>query len=145
MQAILPLFVGLLLHGQGAENAPAKRYDIAPDLKAYAQTSAKETLASVLKAIEAKRIDYILAQLADPEWVDRRVQMNGGSFATLVEESTGKLVGDPVAAKRLRKYLSDGQWETVGASASAHLKDVDEEALYFRNVDGRWFLENRKK
>jgi hypothetical protein len=142
MWAIAPLFFALAPWGQ---DAPAKRYEIAADLKAYPQTTAKETLASVLKASEAKRVDYVLAQLADPEWVDHRVQTNGGSFAALVEECTAKLAGDPATAKRLRKYLDDGQWETVGAAASAHLKDVDDQALYFRNIGRRWYLENRKK
>lgn len=142
MWAIAPIFIALVAGGQ---DTPAKRFEIAADLKAFPQTTAKEALASVLKAIEAKRVDYILAQLADPEWVDRRVQANGGSFAALVEESTAKLVGDPAMKKRLRKYLDDGQWETVGAAASVHLKDVDDQAVYLRNVGGRWYLENRKK
>jgi hypothetical protein len=142
MWVIASLFITIATFGQ---DAPPKRYDVAADLKAYPQSMAKEALTSVLKAIEAKRVDYILAQLADPEWVDHRVQVNGGSFPALVEESTAKLVGDPATAKRLRTYLSDGRWEMVGAAASAHPKDGDEPVLYFRNIDGRWFLENRKK
>src|SRR4051812_1621842 len=50
--------------------APAAvRFRVTPDLKAYPQGTAKEALASVLEAVKKKRIDYLLAQLTDPEWV----------------------------------------------------------------------------
>src|SRR5438552_17204398 len=65
------LLVGLMTFGVGE---PAARYGIAPDLKTFPQATAKEALASVLKAVEAKRFDYLVAQLADPEFVDDRVK-----------------------------------------------------------------------
>ena len=84
----------------GADKAPTKRFGIEPDLKTYPQAAPKETLASLLKAVDAKRTDYILAQLADPDWVDRRVKELDGGFTALLEESASRLTGDPGAVKR---------------------------------------------
>ena len=68
--------------GRRAEEAERRRATASPlDLKTYPQATAKEALASVLKAVEAKRIDYLVAQLADPAYIDDRVQrLYGGKF-----------------------------------------------------------------
>src|SRR6266852_2049926 len=79
----------------GADKKAAKRFGIATDLKPFPQAEPKETLGSLLKAVDAKRVDYVLAQLADPEWVDRRVKETGGGFAALVEECTARFADDP--------------------------------------------------
>jgi hypothetical protein len=129
----------------GADKTPAKRFGIAADLNSFPQAEPKETLSSLLKAVDAKRVDYVLAQLADPDWVDRRVKETGGGFPTLVEESTARLVADPAAVKRLKKLLADGEWKTDADAAVVRLKDVDDAALFFRKADGRWYMENRKK
>jgi hypothetical protein len=127
------------------DEAPSKRYGIEADLKTYPQTTAKDTFASVFKAIENKRIDYLLAHLADPDWVDRRVKTLGGGFAELVEETKGKLLGDPGAVKRLTRLAKDGEWQATDTTASVHFKDDKEEGVFFQKANGRWFMENRKK
>lgn len=121
-----------------------KRYDIESDLKTYPQGTPKEALASVLKALEGKRVDYLLAHLADPQFVDQRVKENGGSFKELVKEATGKLVDDPSALKQLRRFLSDGEWKTEENSATVQLKDAGGRQVFLRKIGGRWFMENRR-
>ena len=67
MRVLIGLLVGVAVTAtpvQGRE--PAAHFRVAPDLKTYPQGTAKEALASVLEAIKKKRIDYLLAQLADP-------------------------------------------------------------------------------
>src|SRR5689334_13583169 len=87
--------------------ASTTRYGIAPDARTYPQGTAKETLASILKAVEAKRVDYVVAQLADPVFVDDRVQrLYGGRFADQVEDSRACL--DPLTVKLLQRFLKDG-------------------------------------
>jgi hypothetical protein len=144
--ALAVLLGSVFVAGVAAQDkkAPDKRYGIDADLKTYPQATPKETLASVLKAMDAKRIDYLLAQLADRAWVDKRVKGNGGSFAAAVEETTTQLIGDPGPAKLLRRFLKDGEWTIGDKTANVRLKDV-EERVYFHKADGRWFLENRKK
>jgi hypothetical protein len=129
----------------GADKAPTKRFGIEPDSKTYPQAAPKETLASLLKAVDAKRVDYVLAQLADPDWVDRRVKELDGGFTALLEESASRLTGDPGAVKRLKKLSVDGEWKIDADTAVVQLKDIEESALFFRKSDGRWFVENRKK
>ena len=129
----------------GPNKAAPKRFGIAANLKTYPQAAPKEALASLLKALDAKRVDYILAQLADPEWVDRRVKETDGGFAALIQESASRLTGDPSLVKRLKKLGSDGEWKIEADTASVRLKDMDEESLFFRKSEGRWYVENRKK
>jgi hypothetical protein len=144
--AIAVLLGAVVVAGVTAQDkkAPDKRYGIDADLKTYPQATPKETLASVLKAIDAKRIDYLLAQLSDRDWVDKHVKGNGGKFSDAVEETTAKLIGDPGPAKLLRRFQKDGTWTIGEETASVRLKDV-EERVYFHKADARWFLENRKK
>jgi hypothetical protein len=124
---------------------PAKRHGVEADLKAYPQDTPKEALASVLKAVEDKRLDYLVAQLTDPQFVDRRVKDTAGDFDGLVKEATAKLVDDPGPARQMQRLLKDGDWEIQDDRASAHLKDARDRWCYFRKQDGRWFLENRSR
>jgi hypothetical protein len=127
-----------------AADGPAKRYGIEADLKTFPQATPEEALASVLKAIEMKRADYIVAQLGDPEFVDRRVKET--SYDELLSETTAKLVSDPGAAKQLRAFLDKGIWSKEDATASVTLKEGTDRMASFRKVGGRWFLmqPNRK-
>lgn len=123
--------------------ASEPRYGVAPDLKAYPQSTAKETLASVLKAIEAKRVDYLTAQLADPAFVDDRVKrLYGGRFAEQVEDTRGRL--DSLTVKVLQRFLKDGKWEEEKDRVSVRLKD-NERRVNFKKIDGRWFMEHSSK
>jgi len=124
---------------------PAARQGVELDLKTYPQATPKETLASVLKAIESKRVDYLLAHLADPEWVDQRLKDTGGKLNELRQEATARLVEDPGAAKQLERLLKEGEWEDDSASASVHLKEGTDRWVFLRRSNGRWFLENRWK
>ena len=134
-----------LTHVEARNNAGTARYGIEADLETYPQGSAKEALGSVVKAIQQKRIDYLLAQLADPEFVAERLRnYYGGKFDDLVTETTNKLLDDPGTTKRLRHYLTDGEWEGDDNTASSRVKD-DKRAVFFRKIEGRWFFENRDK
>jgi len=132
--------------GQDAKNAKlAKRHDIEVDTVTYPQATPKESLASVLKAIEAGKFNYLLAQLSEPDWVDRRVkEVHHGKFAAMVEETSGKFANDRTAIKDLRRFLQEGTWETTDTTATAQLKDVKNRRVYMRRLEGRWFLEDRK-
>src|SRR5437660_3707778 len=144
MRVLVGLLVGVAVTAtpvQGRE--PASRFRVAPDLKTYPQGTAKETLASVLEAIKKKRIDYLLAQLADPDWVDGRVAAYEGGFDELVKETTAKL--DPPAVKRLGRFLAGGEFETVDATAVVRLKDVKDRVVRLRRLNGRWYLQSVNK
>jgi hypothetical protein len=141
---LLVVCVGLSAAAKGQEKAPnATRYGIAPDGKTYPQGTAKETLASVLKAIESKRFDYLTAQLADPAFVDDRVQrLYGGRFEEQVEDTRGRL--DPLTVKLLQRYLKDGDWQEEKDRATIRLKDHDRR-ISFKRIRDRWFMEHASK
>jgi hypothetical protein len=123
--------------------ASEPRYGVAPDPKMYPQGTAKETLASVLKAIEARRVDYVAAQLADPAFVDDRVKrLYGGRFEEQVEDTRGRL--DSRTVKLLQRFLKEGDWQEDKERVTVRLKD-NERRLSFRKVEDRWFLENASK
>jgi hypothetical protein len=147
MCRIWGILVGLAVLGSAASagdkaKTPVKRYGIAADLKSYPQGTAKEALASVLKAIDSKRIDYLVAQLADPVFVDDHVKrLYGGKFAEQVEDTRARL--DPLTVKRLRRFLKAGTWKNGKTEAIVRLKDVKDRCVRLRKRDGRWFLEHR--
>ena len=127
-----------------AESQPENRYGVIVDLREYPQDTPKHALESVLKAVGDRRVDYLLAHLADPQWVDKRVQDNhGGKFDEFVKETASKLANEPESVKQLRRFLKEGEWEESAANATARLKDV-KERVYLRKIKERWYLENRK-
>jgi hypothetical protein len=142
---VLLLISGSYGTAQQTEEPPI-RYGVHPRLEDYPQATAKEALASVLNALEQNQVAYVLAQLTDPGFVDRRVQdLYGGNFDELVRETTTKLADNPGTIKELRRFLMEGEWQANGNSASAKLKDVKDRQVFVRKMGTRWFLENRQK
>lgn len=148
----IAIWIGLVLLSSGCAQSQAPdggnvetRYTVAPDLVQFPQGTPQETLESILNAIGKKRIDYILAQLSDPEFVDRRVAIYGGKFDALVEESSAKLKPDSPAVKQLWSFLKVGEWKIGEQSASAQLKDVPDRAVLMKKIGARWFMENTWK
>jgi hypothetical protein len=146
MRVGLAILLGLALlpltgPAAGPAKTPAPRYGIAADLNAYPQSTAKEALASVLKAIDAKRFDYLVAHLADPSFVDDRVKrVYSGRFAEQVEDTQASL--SPLAVKQLRRFLKDGAWTPGKDEALVRLKDLPKRIVRLRLRDGRWYLEH---
>ncbi|HEY1859126.1 MAG TPA: hypothetical protein VGG61_02160 [Gemmataceae bacterium] len=118
-----------------------QHYGISADYKTYPQATPKETLASLLKAVEDKHLDYVLAHLADPHWVEKRVKDLGGKFEDLVKEC-GETKLDPAAVKQLRRFLQDGEWKVQEKTAEVVLKDVNDRSVRLYRIDDRWFMEN---
>jgi hypothetical protein len=147
MRLVLVLLIGLAcVSGARADakdpSPPAPRYGVAPDLQTYPQKTPRDTLASVVKALADKRVDYLLAHLADPEWVDKRVKDYGGNFQEVLREATTKLLDDPGAARKLQKLLAEGEWKID--KDQAFVKPAEGERwAHLRQTNGRWVMENR--
>jgi hypothetical protein len=139
MQVGLAVVAGLLAVLWFPAGEPAARYGVAPDLKTWPQATPKGVLTSVLKAIDAKRFDYLVAQLADPEFIDERVKkVYAGRFEEQVQDTRARL--DPATVKLLRRFLTEGTWTLEKTSASVRLKDVEDRVVRFVQKDGRWYL-----
>jgi HEAT repeat protein len=129
----------------GQEKKPDTRFGVDANGDQFPQKTAKETLDSVIKAIQLKRVDYLLAQLTDPAFVDQRVkEVHGGKFDEMVRETTTKLIDDPDTVPLLRRFAKDGEWENGEEVASVKLKDITDR-VFFKKINDRWFLENSKK
>jgi hypothetical protein len=134
-----------VLEQEDAGARPAMRYGLNAHLREFPQASPKEALSSVISALEKGRVDYLLAQLTDPEFVDSRVkQVYGGKFEDLESESRTKVNDNPAAIKELHRFLKEGDWQITETSASVQLKDVAGKKVYLKKIGDRWFFENRQ-
>jgi hypothetical protein len=52
----------------------AKRFNFTFEAGLYPQQTPQEALQSIIKALDTKKIDYLLAHLADPRFVDDRIE-----------------------------------------------------------------------
>jgi hypothetical protein len=148
MRLILAILIGFLcanlMAADPAKAEAGKRYGVEADLKTYPQSTAKETLASVLKAVENKRIDYAVAQLADPEFIDARVKRDfGGNFDEQVNDTRTKL--DEANVKLLQRFLKEGDWVGKDSPVVVLLKDVKDRAVTFVKIGDRWYMRNSDK
>jgi len=155
----LALFLGLLPAAAQDETAPklAKRYGYSFEPSLFAQKTPQEAMQSIVKALDGKKIDYLLAHLADPKFVDDRVAEYKGlqkgnedakivlAFERLVRETVNHFQEDPLLAKELRQYLKDAEWEVQETSAVGTLKAASPRRVFLRKLEDRWFLENRQQ
>jgi hypothetical protein len=127
------------------DERPAMRYGLNAHLREFPQGTPKEALASVILAMEQGRIDYLLAQLSNPEFVDNRVkQVHGGKFEDLISETRTKLNDNPAVIKELRHFLQDGDWQIADNAASVQLKDLKNRQVHLKKIGERWFFENKQ-
>jgi hypothetical protein len=135
-----------------------KRYGFDLNDKYYPQKTPQETLQSVVKAIESNRIDYLLAQLADPRFVDVAVANYMSviprgdesakrflAFNRLVDETTQYYLEDPTLLKELRLFAKEAEWEGNDAQTAGTLKTIQGRKVYLRKEKDRWFLENKQQ
>jgi hypothetical protein len=126
------------LAGEGKDT----RYGIALDVKSYPQSTAKEALTSVIKAIDDKKIAYLVAQLADPAFVDDRVKrLYGGKFEEQVQDTQGRL--DPSTVKQLKRFLKEGKWTITSTSAVVQIDEIKDRCVRLVRKDSRWYMEHR--
>ena len=148
VKTMRPIYVTLaslaLVLAASAQNKLNTRYNIDVDGISYPQSNPKEALTSVVKAIRDQRVNYMLAHLSDPDFVDQRVQaVHAGKFEDLVKEVNTKLINDPDAVKLLDRFVKEGKWENGDNNATATLKDARDK-VFLRRAEFRWFLENKK-
>lgn len=136
----------------------AKRFGFEVNLLQFPQKAPKEALQSAVKALESKRTNYLIAQIADPRYVDgviveyKKFFQKGPddakaflAFDRLVREVNGYYVEDPQLLTELRRFAKEGEWETMDDKASASVKALPGRKVFMRKLEGRWFLENRQQ
>lgn len=146
--------------------APPPRYTIPSEIDIYPQDSPKQALASMAKAFDRKRVEYLLAHLVEPAFVDakfpqyyrakygklpeddrelppaQQAERIKATLETFVAEVNEHLAAHPKQALRLSRLLREGAVEEQGTGAKVTLKDAPESVLTLRQIDGRWFMIN---
>jgi hypothetical protein len=66
------------------------------------------------------------------------------NFQNLTSQIGRKIADEPDNFKDLKRFAREGQFQVAGDTATVTIKDVKDRALYFKKVNNRWFMENRK-
>jgi hypothetical protein len=156
LAVFLPVLFALTAAAQDEKDAPRYGFDYNHAL--YPQKKPDEAIRSIVKAIDGKRIDYLLAQLADPKYVDSQVAQYKAlytkgkddartflAFDRLVNETVEYYLSDPILLKELRMFARDGKWDVEEDVATGTVKDVPARKVFLKKIGERWFLENRQQ
>ncbi len=136
------------------------RYEVPEELVKYPQQTPQQTMQSVAKILAENDLDYLLAHLTDPAFVDGKVKEYAKlykgppksvelvAFQKLVKEVRQHFVEDPMLVGELSRFGKEGIWEIDAkkGKASAKLPDVASRRAYlvFSNTTKRWYLENQR-
>jgi hypothetical protein len=98
----LPLILALMIFGtlavaQEAPVAPTK-FGIKPLNDVYPQGKVTDVLASTIKAIEKDRIEYFVAHLLDPKFVEARINDRAKQLEVVVDKDLRALRDEQVQA-----------------------------------------------
>jgi hypothetical protein len=164
MRAVVCLLVGMIVvtcvlsQAAGGDKA-VNRYRIDANREKYPQGEPQQALTSVVKALEAGQYEYLLAHLADPTFVDKRVEEYKAqikqklgddaktllAFDRLANETRDHFKDDPGALKELQLFAKSGEWDSKEATAEAQLKSIPGRRVFLKKMDNRWYLEDRQK
>jgi hypothetical protein len=160
--ALPMLAVGLLGFFSYAQDGVKKkvppRYAFDVDDVTFPQKTPAEAMNSIVKAIDRRKVDYLLAQMADPlyvdYWVDQfRRDVKQGSeegkrllaFERLVRDTHTYYQNDPLIVKDLRIFAKDAKWDEKDDLAIGSVETVPARKVYLRKFGDRWFLENKQQ
>ena len=135
-----------------------RRFGFDVDELTFPQKTPAETLKSLAIALDRKRVDYLLAHMADPAyvdyWVERyKVEFLQGkeegkrllAFERLARETNDYYANDPLIVKDLRAFSKDAKWAEEGDSAIGTLETIPARKVFLRKIAERWFLENKQQ
>jgi len=159
MRFALLLTAFLAVAGLAAQDntEPEKRYGFEISLEGFPQAKPEETLKSVIKAVQENKIDYLLARLADPTFVDKQVAEKAAlfqgkeeakkilGFNMLVKQTEEHFRDDPTLVRELKTILEKGEWSIENDQGVAKFALLPGRAVFVKQIMGRWFLENKQK
>src|SRR5262249_19711182 len=130
------------------------RYGFDVNEATYPQKTPADAMNSIARAIDRKKVDYLLAQMADPAYVDYWVERYKGDFTQakeegkrllafdrLVRETTDYFLNDPLIVKDLRIFAKDAKWEEKDDIAIGTVESIPARKVFLKKVGDRWFLE----
>ena len=111
-------------------------------------------------ALDRKRLDYLLAHMADPAyvdyWVERyKVDFPKGKedgkrllgFDRLVRETNQYFENDPLILKDLRVFAKEAKWSESEdmKTAVGIVETIPARKVFLKRIGDRWFLENKQQ
>jgi hypothetical protein len=153
---ILVALVLITATASGQDVTKEKRYEVEEDIVKYPQQTPQQAMNSVAKTLSEGRLDYLLAHLVDPLFVDAKIQLIKSklkgppkavemvAFDKLIQEIKGHFLRDPMIVEEMSRYAKEGIWEMKDNQANARLPDVLSRRVYFIQVKGRWYLQNER-
>lgn len=113
------------------------RYGVKNDLKMFPQDNPRMTLRSIIKAIELKRFDYLLAHLIYPDLI--KIELGSDSFENLVLHTRENFTSGKKNADKLREFLKDGILVYFGRQAAV-IRLQDGSQIQFMEEDDLWYM-----
>ena len=129
--------------GQAEPGEVPPRFGVTAIPRNYPQSTPKEAVTSMIRALDRKRYDYLAAHLMDPAFVNAQVNENGMEFAEIVAAVKRSIEEDPESVKQLRKLARDGDIDAQPNAATVTHASVADRKIYLQLIDQRWFIENR--
>ncbi len=163
MRKIAIILIGLTVSsvslGQPPENRVAfERFKVPLNLTRYPQLKPQEAMKSVADALSIGDYHYLMAHLADPTFVDSKIneykkRFTRGpeeakalvAFQQLVVEIEKHFRDDPSLFKELQEIGKTGQWQEGEELAVGRTPEVASRKAFFKKIDGRWFLLNKQQ
>ncbi|QVL33394.1 hypothetical protein KIH39_05635 [Telmatocola sphagniphila] len=120
------------------------RFGVLPNVELYPQSEPKELLNSVVKALQQGRVEYLLAHLTDPSFIESRMRNSNASFSELVEVAKAKLKEDPDLYRSIRIIAREGELAEQGDVAMFSQKDFKDRKIFVVKIGQRWFIRNER-
>jgi hypothetical protein len=153
------VFIGLCAasNAQEAKKKP-RRFGIEYNDELYPQGTPADAMKSIIKAIDREKVNYMMAQIADPTYVDywvdeykvdfpkakeegRRIL----AFDRLVRETIMHFQNDPLVVKDLRAFAKTAKWTEEGDTAVGVVESIPARKVFFKKIGERWFLLNKQE
>ncbi len=142
----------------GAKKKEPPRFGFDVDETTFPQKTPAEAMTSIAKAIDRNKVDYLLAHMADPLYVDYWVNQYKKDFTQgkdegkrllafdrLVRETSTYFQNDPLIVRDLRVFAKDAKWEEKDDLAIGTVESVPARKVYLRKFGERWILENKQQ
>ncbi|REJ66232.1 MAG: hypothetical protein DWQ31_15685 [Planctomycetota bacterium] len=127
-------FAAVPADGNGLE----QRYGMLVSEDIYPQATPRETIRSIIDAVENANARYVLAHLVSPRHVDKRLGGDQRAFEKLVSGISPSKSRQLTA--RLEKHIARGQWRISSRIASSEVDGAPRITL--ERVGKRWFMHN---
>lgn len=135
-----------------------RRFGFDVDEVTFPQGSPAAAMKSIGVALDRKKVDYMLAHMTDPNYVDYWVDQYKKAFPEgkeegkrllafdrLVRETNQYFLNDPLIVKDLRAFAKDAKWDEKDDIAVGTVESIQSRKVFLKKIGERWFLKNEQQ